>query len=1142
MILSIKLNLKGRFRAVGKVIFSSLFIVFMMSANQVISQGTSEKYNAEIIECASDMIHQRMLMEDQGYRQRHETMERSIESQSIHSEDQRMVIYTIPVVVHIIHTGENIGTGANITDAQVQSAINALNEDYRRMQGTNGFGAGVDCEIEFCLASRDPQGNPTNGIMRVNGSSVTNYATQGMSVGQGSGASETAVKDLSRWDRDDYYNIWIVNEIEDNDGGAGIQGFAYFPSSSANRDGAVILYNAFGTVGNLKSYTALNRTTSHELWHAFSLYHTFQGNSCTESNCSTDGDRVCDTPPTTSSTSCASPACSGTQQVENYMDYTSQTCMDMFTSGQKTKMRDAIVSQRGSLLTSLGCTPPNALDAGISGITSPSGFSCSGSFSPVVQLSNFGASTLTSVNIKYRVDSGTNQTYSYSGNIPSGGNIEVILPSINVGNGAHSFIAFTQSPNGQTDGYSPNDQSASDFSVVSGSTVTVAIQIDNYGTETTWDVKTSSGTIVAYGGPYPSGMYGTTFEHDFCLAEGCYDFTIYDSYGDGLCCGGGFGGYEVTNENGTPLAQSGTDFTTYETTQICVTATTNTGTTPTANFNVDNTTGCAGTQFQFSDQSSGTPTSRLWTFQGGSPSTSTSLNPLVTFTSAGPHNVTLTVSNVYGSDSEVKNNYVIVTTLATLTAMSTSPSCWNSSNGNVNLNVSGGTAPFTYSWSNGPTTQDINNLTGGTYTVTVNDAAGCSNNATYTIANPSAINAGNSSSTPASCSSNGTAAVIPSGGTGSYSYLWNDPQSQTTQTAVNLASGDHTVVITDANGCQKNKSITVASAGGVNTVSAGLQDVTCNGANNGMAAVSAFGGVGPYSYIWNDFASQTTATASNLAAGTYGVQVTDANGCTSTRSFTVAQPAVLVAGLTSTAAQCFSTGTGAIQASITGGTEPYAFNWNGAGFGVTLNPTTVAAGVYTFNVTDNNGCITTQNISVTEPAAISATILATSPDSCQLDVGTAEIGVTGGTGSYSVAWNDQDAQEGMFLQNVRHGAYVAHIVDDNACVKNKNIVIQELECIGTNTGVVQNLVFGGMQLYPNPLHGNVLTIELGEFLTGPVRVTLMDITGQSIQQVQLSMGSAKHLFTIEESVAEGMYLVQLSDGQHAITQRVMVIR
>jgi hypothetical protein len=78
--------------------------------------------------------------------------------------------------------------------------------------------------------------------------------------------------------------------------------------------------------------------------------------------------------------------------------------------------------------------------------------------------------------------------------------------------------------------------------------------------------------------------------------------------------------------------------------------------------------------------------------------------------------------------------------------------------------------------------------------------------------------------------------------------------------------------------------------------------------------------------------------------------------------------------------------------------------------------------------------------------------------------------------------------------------------------------------------------------YPNPLHGNVLTIELGEFLTGPVRVTLMDITGQSIQQVQLSMGSAKHLFTIEESVAEGMYLVQLSDGQHAITQRVMVIR
>jgi len=1142
MISPIESALKGRRSAESFMKMLTWIIAAMvLMPYQAMSQGPNEKYSGETVQCASDIIHNRMMDEDPAYRQRFQEMERSLEHASSSSDNQRMVIYTIPVVVHVMHSGELLGTGVNITDSQIQSAIDALNEDYRKMQGTNGFGGGVDVEVEFCLASRDPQGNPTNGINRINASSLANYSSQGISVGQGSGASETGLKALSRWDRNDYYNIWIVNEIEDNDGGAGIQGFAYFPSSSADRDGAVILYNAFGTLGNLKSYTSLNRTTTHELGHAFNLYHTFQGNSCSESNCSTEGDRVCDTPPTTSSNSCASPACSGTQQVENYMDYTSQTCMDMFTAGQKSRMRTAITSQRGNLLNSLACTPPNALDAGISRIISPSGFSCSSSFSPIVELSNYGSSTLTSVNIKYRVDNGTLQTYTYTGNLASGAHIQVTIPGISAATGSHTLTVYTQSPNGQSDGYPSNDTNTSSFSVVAGNTVTVAILADNYGNETTWEVSSSSGALVQSGGPYPSGLNGTTFEHEFCLAEGCYDFTIFDSYGDGLCCGGGFGGYSVTDQDGGILAESGVDFTDSETTSFCVTAPAQTGSAPNANFSVNQTQACVGSTFQFTDLSTGAATSRTWTFQGGNPATSTAANPSVVFNGAGTHNVTLNVSNAYGSDTELRNNYITSVAPIVLNASTDAPSCWNSTDGSVDLSLTGGMAPYSYNWNTGIGTQDLNYIGPGTYSVTAVGSAGCTSTASVTITAPPSINASNASSTPASCTNEGSATVSPTGGTPGYSYLWNDPSSQNTQTAMNLAGGDYTVVITDANGCQKTKNITVTSSGGVNTSSAGLQNVTCYGNANGSATVTATGGQAPYTYQWNDPSSQTTATASGLAAGTFGVQVTDADGCASTRAFTITQPTALTASLTGASALCFGSANGGIQATMSGGTAPYSYNWNGADFGQTLNPSTVAAGSYTFNMTDANGCSTSSNVAVSQPADILVTILSTTPDSCQLDVGTAEIDVTGGMGSFTAVWSDEDAQQGFFLQGVRHGAYTVMVQDQNACTKNKTANIGEVDCLGTS-GLEDQGIFSGLNLYPNPVHGHALNIDLGEIPQLNIKATLLDITGQSVRRMQLPMGIRTHQFTVGENVAEGIYLMQLTDGISVITQRVMVIR
>jgi hypothetical protein len=329
-----------------------LFIFLLASTAQMAQDAPS------IHICASDGIHARLMEEDAAYRAQSEVFENRIADAARNPANsaRSSAVLTIPLVVHIMHNGESIGTGVNISEAQVQSALVALNEDFRKEPGSNGDGNGVDTEIEFCLASMDPNGNSTNGINRINASSITNYSSEGITAGQGSGANELAIKSLSRWNRDEYYNIWIVSEIEDNDGGSGIQGYAYYPNSSASLDGAVILYNAFGTVGDLKFYTNQNRVTTHELGHGLFLYHTFQGASCTETNCSNEGDRVCDTPATTLNSNCNTPACGGTQQVENYMDYSNQSCLNMFTQGQKTRMRDAIQITRPSLLNSLACS------------------------------------------------------------------------------------------------------------------------------------------------------------------------------------------------------------------------------------------------------------------------------------------------------------------------------------------------------------------------------------------------------------------------------------------------------------------------------------------------------------------------------------------------------------------------------------------------------------------------------------------------------------------------------------------------------------------------------------------------------------------------------------------------------------------
>ncbi|MCX6273950.1 MAG: PKD domain-containing protein [Bacteroidetes bacterium] len=438
----------------------------------------------------------------------------------------------------------------------------------------------------------------------------------------------------------------------------------------------------------------------------------------------------------------------------------------------------------------------------------------------------------------------------------------------------------------------------------------------------------------------------------------------------------------------------------------------------------------------------GTPGySYVWSPSGGNTANASGL-------AAGNYSVTVTDAN---GCTTIANTTVTEPTLLIASASSVPVLCTGGTDGSAAVIANDGTPGYTYSWTSGGTGTTENSLAAGTYTVTVTDANGCTTTANTTVTEPTLLVA-SASATNVLCNAgaDGTATVIANDGTPGYSYSWTS--GGTGATEIGLASGTYTVTVTDANGCTTTTTAIVTEPT-LLVASASSTPALCNAGADGTASVVANDGTPGYTYSWSSGGTGTTENA--LAAGTYTVTVTDANGCTTTATTTVTEPTLLVAAASSTPVLCNGGSDGSAAVMTNDGTPGYSYLWTSGGSSSTENG--LAAGTYTVTVTDANGCTTTASTTVTEPTLLVA-IASSSPVLCNGgNDGSATVVANDGTPGYTYSWNSGGAAT---TENaLSAGSYTVTVTDANGCITTATAVVTEptqLVASASSTNVLCN--------------------------------------------------------------------------------------
>jgi len=427
-------------------------------------------------------------------------------------------------------------------------------------------------------------------------------------------------------------------------------------------------------------------------------------------------------------------------------------------------------------------------------------------------------------------------------------------------------------------------------------------------------------------------------------------------------------------------------------------------------------------------------------------------------------------------------------------------SCNGAADGSIALNVSGGTAPYTYLWNNSAVTSSISGLMPGIYSVTVTDNAGCTASDMFTITEPAPITLVLLSQQDVSCNGfqDGALSVSASGGTGSLSYLWSN--GATSPSISGLAAAIYIVTVTDAVGCTVSMAYTIVQPALLSGTIA-TTDVSCSGGNDGSATVTVSGGTAPYVYIWSNGSNGTTASA--LAAGTYTVTVTDSNQCQWIGTAQINEPAVIQIVTAVVNVSCFGLSNGQITVTVSGGTPSYTYLWSGGE--TTASLSNVAAGTYTLTVTDMNMCQQSVSVTVTQPSEIQIGNVTVDVSCYGGSDGYIDLLVSGGAGQYTYSWSHGPTT--MNVQGLSAGQYSVIVTDMNGCQMQANFTVSEpaplvlttsvidVSCFGNSDGQADVQVSGGTPGYTYVWSNTATAAMINNLAAGSYTVTVTDMNG-----------------------------------------------
>ncbi|HXH19821.1 MAG TPA: PKD domain-containing protein, partial [Chitinophagales bacterium] len=521
----------------------------------------------------------------------------------------------------------------------------------------------------------------------------------------------------------------------------------------------------------------------------------------------------------------------------------------------------------------------------------------------------------------------------------------------------------------------------------------------------------------------------------------------------------------------------------------------------TADFSASTTSGCAPLRVEFINQSAN---SIEWDWNFGDGSTSFDEHPVHYYTTPGVYTVSLTAYGGGASDTETKVAYITVRGFE-VEVEGIGSTC-GLANGSLDVTIIGGTAPFSYAWNNGANTEDLTGLTAGSYRITITDATGCQFSESYLIENANHLTltvVKTHVSTPGG--SDGAINLTVSGGTGPYSYSWNNG-TYTTEDLANLPAGTYCVLVTDVNGCAEDGCFNVEQPGcGDFTVTAVVQDASC-GMENGSINLTVQFGTPPFSFNWSNGAAIEDLTW--LSPGNYRVTVEDANGCRFTETFFVESTNNLSISGT---VQHYKPGVhnGSIVLSVIGGNPSYIYNWSNGETGSIIDG--LLPGTYCVTVTDEDGCyrdkcFLIETIGGCSTLSVSGVVHGVvSPPG---ENGYIELFVTGGTPPYTYIWSN--GADGRILDGLSIGTYCVTVTDATGCVEDKCFVVEFAPpgCTLTITGAVTDAstpnfnngqitltITGGTSPYTYSWSNGATTKNIENLTAGQYCVIVTDVTG-----------------------------------------------